>query len=144
MGRLPGIRHRNLGEYEIAYLFVDGIAERIRPGAEARAGAGRLVLYGIWRQSASASDGGFQGGSRDGERLLPGHARPRARRSAARRVRPGSRHHEGIETCFPRSEHQRCLAHRMRVTAGPSSRPAPPPPLRPSSRAIAAIPPPVW
>lgn len=33
-GTLPG--------YDIAYLFVDGIAERIRPLREARAGAGRL------------------------------------------------------------------------------------------------------
>ncbi|MER9452002.1 transposase, partial [Mesorhizobium sp. M0254] len=45
---------RDRGEYEIAYLFVDGIAERIRPGTEARAGAGRLGLYGIWRQGPAA------------------------------------------------------------------------------------------
>jgi hypothetical protein len=33
---------------------------------------GRLGFYGIWR--LSASEGGFQGGRRDGERLLPGQA----------------------------------------------------------------------
>lgn len=85
---------RDLGEYEIAYLFVDG-AERIRPVQKREPVLAAWGFYGIWRQSASASDGGFQGGRRDGERLLPGHARPRARRSAARRVRRGSRHHQG-------------------------------------------------
>ncbi|MER8930640.1 transposase [Mesorhizobium sp. M0859] len=43
-------------------------------------------------------------------------ARARARRSAACLQRR-SRRHQAIETCFPRSEHQRCLAHRMRNLA---------------------------
>ncbi|MDP6121406.1 MAG: hypothetical protein QF450_08405 [Rhodospirillales bacterium] len=32
MGGLPGVCDPGLGEYDIVYLFIDGIAERIRPG----------------------------------------------------------------------------------------------------------------
>jgi len=35
VGGLPGLRQaRDLSEYKITYLFVDGIAERLRPGAK--------------------------------------------------------------------------------------------------------------
>ena len=33
-GGLPAFAQRDLSEYEITYLFVDGIAERLRPGAK--------------------------------------------------------------------------------------------------------------
>jgi transposase-like protein len=32
VGGLPGVCDPGLGEYDIVYLFIDGIAERIRPG----------------------------------------------------------------------------------------------------------------
>ena len=32
VGGLPGVRDPGLGEYDIVYLFIDSIAERIRPG----------------------------------------------------------------------------------------------------------------
>ena len=92
---------RDLSEYEIVYLFVDGIAERLRPGQR------REPVMAAWGSArtgagAAAADGGLQGGRRDGEGLLPGHARPRARRSrcwssptarpaSSRRSRPASR-----------------------------------------------------
>src|SRR5512132_2049122 len=57
---------RDLSEYDITYLFVDGIAERLRPG----------------------------------QRRAPVLAVVKA-----------------LETCFPRSERPRCLAHRMRNLA---------------------------
>ncbi|MER8944173.1 transposase [Mesorhizobium sp. M0915] len=95
---------RDLGEYEIAYPVRRRHRRTQPPRAEARAGAGRLGIYRIRRQSASASDGGFPGGRRDGERLLPGHRGGRVRRSAAR-LRRCSRRDQAIETCFPRSEH---------------------------------------
>ena len=34
MGDYQAFAQRDLSEYEITYLFVDGIAERLRPGAK--------------------------------------------------------------------------------------------------------------
>ena len=86
---------RDLSEHAIVYLFVDGIAERLRPGQRREAVLaawgigedGRKVLLGV--------DGRLQGGRRDGARVLPGSARPRARRSAACRIRWRAGDHPG-------------------------------------------------
>jgi hypothetical protein len=73
---------RDLSEYDIAYLFVDGIgADPAR--AAARGGPGGLGLHGRGQEGSAASHGRLQGGCREGERVLPGHARPRLERSSA-------------------------------------------------------------
>src|SRR5215831_6411889 len=84
---------RDLSEFEVIYLFVDGIAERLLLGQprEAVLAAWGVLADGIrsfstWRQ-----------GARHGElpRVLPGHATARLARSAAghlrRRARPDPR-----------------------------------------------------
>ena len=92
---------RDLSEYEIVYLFVDGIAERIRPGQR------REPVMAAWGYTATGSrvllspDGRLQGGRRDGHGLLPGHARPRARRPAARRLRRRAGRHQGDRDLLP-------------------------------------------
>ena len=70
-----------------------------RPAA--RAGAGGLGPHRDRRQGAAAPDGRLQGGRRDGHRLLPGHARPRARRSAAGGLRRRAGHHQGDRDLLP-------------------------------------------
>ena len=69
---------RDLREYEITYLFVDGIAERLRPGAkrEPVLAAWGFTLEG--RRVLAAHDGGLQRRCRDGDRVFRGHdeARP--------------------------------------------------------------------
>ena len=69
---------RDLAEHRVVYLFVDGIAERLRAGLPREA---VLAAWGHrrgWAQGAAAPDGRLEGGHRDGPRVLPGHARPRA------------------------------------------------------------------
>ena len=109
---------RALSEYDIAYLFIDGIAERIRPWTEARAGAGGLRLRGDRRQGPVAPDGRLQGRRGDGERLLSGHAHGRGLGDPLLVVSDGAPGIiKAVETCFPRSARQRCLAHRLRNLA---------------------------
>jgi transposase-like protein len=64
---------RDLSEYEIVYLFIDGIAERLRPGAKREP---VLVAWGFTvggPLGAVASDGGIERRCRDGDRVLRGH-----------------------------------------------------------------------
>jgi putative transposase len=68
---------RDLGEYDIAYLFVDGIAERIRPGQKREPVLAAWGFTAAGGRVSAALDGGVEGRCRDGERLLPRHARPR-------------------------------------------------------------------
>lgn len=70
---------RDLSEHEIIYLFVDGIAERIRPGQRREPVMAAWGVHCHRRQGAAAPDGRFEGGRRDRLRVLLGHARPRAR-----------------------------------------------------------------
>ena len=86
---------RDLSEHAIAYLYVDGIAERLRPGQKREA---VLAAWGIgdrWAQGPGGVDGRFEGGRRDGSGLLPGPARTRPRRSLARRLRRRAGNHSG-------------------------------------------------
>ena len=116
--------YRDLGGNEVAYPFVDGIATgsvRTRSG-----GLCRRLGESRWKaRRFAAVDGGLQGGPRDRVgrspdmrgspeprfRLTPGHAPRRPERLAAGGGAPGIA--KAIETCFPRSVHQRCPAHRM-------------------------------
>ena len=86
------------------------------------------------RIPASMRTRGLQGGRRNGERILPGHARPRARRPAAGRLRRRARRHQGDRDLLP-TLRARALPGapprpRSPRTSGPSSRPASRPPTR--------------
>ena len=108
---------RDLSEYDIAYLFVDGIAKRIRPGQK------REPVLAAWGFTTAGAKvllhlmAGLQGGRRDGERLLSRHAPARLGDPLLVVSDGAAGIIKAIETCFPRSARQRCLAHRMRNLA---------------------------
>jgi len=108
---------RDLSEYDIAYLYVDGIAERIRPGQRREpvlaawgfTGEGKRVLLHLMagsKEDAETVSAFFQDmrGRGLGDPLL-----------VASDGAPGII--KAVESCFPRSARQRCLAHRMRNLA---------------------------
>jgi putative transposase len=108
---------RDLGEYDIVYMFVDGVAERIRPGGKREpvmaawgfTSAGAKVLLHLMagsKEDAETVTAFFQDmrGRGLGDPLLV------ASDGAAGIIK-------AIELCFPRSVRQRCLAHRMRNLA---------------------------
>jgi len=108
---------RDLSEYDIAYLFVDGIAERIRPGQR------REPILAAWGFTA---EGGkillhlMAGSKEDAETVSASFQDMRSRGLGdpllvASDGAPGII--KAIEGCFPRSARQRCLAHRMRNLA---------------------------
>jgi len=108
---------RDLSEYAIAYLFVDGIAERLRPGAKREP---VLAAWGFTAEGKKVLLSLMAGSKEDHETVSAFFQDMRARGlgdpllvvsdGAAGIVK-------AIETCFPRSERQRCLAHRMRNLA---------------------------
>ena len=110
-------KSRDLSEYDVAYLFIDGIAERIRPGQKREPVLaawgftfdGRKVLLHLMagsKEDAETVSAFFQDMRNRGlgDPLLV------ASDGAAGIIK-------GIEVCFPRSARQRCLAHRMRNLA---------------------------
>ena len=107
---------RDLSEHAVAYLFIDGIAERLRPGQRREA---VLAAWGIGEDGRKSLLGLMAGSKEDVEtaRAFSGPARQRAGRSAARGQRRAPEIIRAIEECFPRSARQRCLAHRMRNLA---------------------------
>lgn len=108
---------RDLSEYDIAYLFVDGIAERIRPGQR------REPVLAAWGFSATGKRVLLHlmaGSKEDGETVSAffQDMRSRGLGDPLLVVSDGaSGIIKAIEVCFPRSERQRCLAHRMRNLA---------------------------
>lgn len=108
---------RDLGEYEIAYLFIDGIAERIRPGQRREP---VLAAWGFTTSGGKVLLHLMAGSKEDAETVSAFFQDMRGRGlgdpllvvcdGAAGIIK-------AIETCFPRSERQRCLAHRMRNLA---------------------------
>ena len=108
---------RDLGEHEIVYLFVDGIAERIRPGQK------REPVMAAWGFTATGSRVLLHlmaGSKEDAETVSAFFQDMRARGLGDPLLvvsdgAPGVI--KAIETCFPRSARQRCLAHRMRNLA---------------------------
>ena len=100
---------RDPSEFELLYLSVDGIAERLHLGQPREAvlagwgmlADGKKVLLhlapGTKEDTASC-------------RILPGHAAARAQGSAAGRHRLI----RAPEECLPRTARQRCLAHKVR------------------------------
>jgi putative transposase len=108
---------RDLSEYDIAYLFVDGIAERIRPGQR------REPVLAAWGFSATGKRVLLHlmaGSKEDGETVTAFFEDMRSRGLGDPLLvvsdgAPGII--KAIEICFPRSERQRCLAHRLRNLA---------------------------
>jgi putative transposase len=107
---------RDLAEHDIVYLFVDGIAERLRPGQPREA---VLAAWGIARDGRKVLLHLMAGSREDRETVRTFFQDMRAR---ARRPAPGGdRRRSGIiraaDECFPRAARQRCLAHRVRNLA---------------------------
>lgn len=108
---------RDLSEYEIAYLFIDGIAERIRPGQKREP---VLAAWGFTTGGAKVLLHLMAGSKEDAETVSVFFQDMRNRGLGDPLLvvsdgAPGII--KAIETCFPRSERQRCLAHRLRNLA---------------------------
>lgn len=108
---------RDLSEYEIVYLFIDGIAERIRPGQRREP---VLAAWGFTTEGRKVLLHLMAGSKEDHETVSVFFQDMRARGLGDPLLvvsdgAPGII--KAIETCFPRSERQRCLAHRMRNLA---------------------------
>jgi transposase-like protein len=108
---------RDLGEYDIAYLFVDGIAERLRPGQRREA---VLVAWGFTVEGRKVLLHMMPGSKEDTETVSAFFQDMRNRGLgdpllATSDGAPGII--KAIEICLPRTARQRCLAHRLRNLA---------------------------
>jgi len=108
---------RDLSEHDIVYLFVDGIAERIRPGQRREP---VMAAWGFTVTGAKVLLSLMAGSKEDAETVTAFFQDMRARGLGDPLLvvsdgAPGII--KAIETCFPRSARQRCLAHRMRNLA---------------------------
>jgi putative transposase len=108
---------RDLAEHAVVYLFVDGIAERLRPGQRREA---VLAAWGIGEDGRKVLLGLMAGSKEDVETVRAFFQDLRARGLGDPPLvvsdgAPGII--RAIEECFPRSARQRCLAHRMRNLA---------------------------
>ena len=105
---------RDLSEYKIQYLFVDGVAERLRPGQRREA---VLCAWGIDVNGHKVLLHLSPGTKEDTEscREFFQDMKRRGLEDPLQVVTDGA---PGLiratEECFPRSHRQRCLAHRMR------------------------------
>jgi transposase-like protein len=108
---------RDLGEYEIAYLFVDGIAERLRPGGKREP---VLTAWGFTLEGRRVLLHLMAGSKEDAETVTAFFEDMKGRGLTDPLLvtsdgAPGII--KAIEVCFPRAARQRCLAHRMRNLA---------------------------
>jgi putative transposase len=108
---------RDLSEYEIIYLFVDGIAERLRPGAKREP---VLAAWGFTIEGRRVLMHMMAGSKEDAE-TVTAFFDDMKRRGLNDPLLVTSDGAAGIikaiEICFPRAGRQRCLAHRMRNLA---------------------------
>ena len=108
---------RDLSEHAVAYLFIDGIAERLRPGQRREA---VLAAWAIGEDGRKSLLGLMAGSKEDVEtvRAFFQDLRARGLGDPLLMVSDGAPGIiRAIEECFPRSARQRCLAHRMRNLA---------------------------
>jgi putative transposase len=110
-------KSRDLAEYDVAYLFIDGIAERIRPGQKREP---VLAAWGFTFDGRKVLLHLMAGSKEDAETVSAFFQDMRARGLGDPLLvvsdgAPGVI--KAIEVCFPRSTRQRCLAHRMRNLA---------------------------
>ena len=108
---------RDLSEYEITYLFVDGIAERLNAGAKREP---VLAAWGFTIEGRRVLLALMAGSKEDAETVLAFFEDMKARGLKDPLLvtsdgAPGII--KAIEVAFPRAERQRCLAHRMRNLA---------------------------
>jgi putative transposase len=109
---------RDLSEYEPAYLFVDGVAERLRPGQRREA---VLVAWCILTDGRKVLLHIMPGSREDTEscRALFQDMKARGLKDPLLVVTDGAPGLiRAVEECFVRSARQRCLAHRMRNLSG--------------------------
>jgi transposase-like protein len=108
---------RDLSEHEITYLFVDGIAERLRPGGK------REPVVASWGFTAEGRRVllHMMAGSKEDAETVTAFFEDMKRRGLTDPLLVISDGAPGIikaiEICFPRAARQRCLAHRMRNLA---------------------------
>jgi len=108
---------RDLSEYEIAYLFIDGIAERLRSGGK------REPVLAAWGFTAEGHRVllHLMAGSKEDTETVTAFFEDMKRRGLNDPLLVTSDGAPGIikaiEVCFPRAARQRCLAHRMRNLA---------------------------
>lgn len=105
---------RDLSEHEIRYLFLDGVAERLRPGLGREA---VLCAWGIDAEGKKILLALAPGTKEDTEscRAFIEDMRRRGLGDPLLVVTDGAPGLiRAVEECFPRSYRQRCLAHRMR------------------------------
>ena len=108
---------RDLSEYDIAYLFIDGVAERIRPGQR------REPVMAAWGFSHSGPRVllSMMAGSKEDTETVSAFFQDMRARGLGDPLLITSDGAPGIikaiEICFPKSARQRCLAHRMRNLA---------------------------
>ncbi len=108
---------RALAEHRIVYLYIDGIAERLRAGQPREA---VLAAWGIGEDGRKVLLHLMAGSKEDTETVRAFFQDMRARGLGDPLLvvsdgAPGII--RAIEECFPRSARQRCLAHRMRNLA---------------------------
>ena len=108
---------RDLAEHRIVYLYIDGIAERLRAGQPREA---VLAAWGIGEDGRKVLLHLMAGSKEDTETVRAFFQDMRARGLGDPLLvvsdgAPGII--RAIEECFPRSARQRCLAHRMRNLA---------------------------
>ena len=108
---------RDLAEHRIVYLFVDGIAERLRAGQPREA---VMAAWGIGEDGRKVLLHLMAGSKEDTETVRAFFQDMRARGLGDPLLvvsdgAPGII--RAIEECCPRSARQRCLAHRMRNLA---------------------------
>ena len=108
---------RDLSEYAITYLFIDGIAERLRPGAK------REPVLAAWGFTVEGRRVllHMMAGSKEDSETVTAFFEDMKRRGLNDPLLVTSDGAPGIikaiEICFPRAARQRCLAHRMRNLA---------------------------
>jgi putative transposase len=108
---------RDLSEYDIAYLFVDGIAERLRPSAK------REPVLAVWGYTVEGRRVllHLMAGSKEDAETVTAFFEDMKMRGLVDPLLVTSDGAPGIikaiEVCFPRATRQRCLAHRMRNLA---------------------------
>jgi transposase-like protein len=112
-----GFSQRDLAEHRVVYLYIDGIAERLRAGQPREA---VLAAWGIGEDGRKVLLHLMAGSKEDTETVRAFFQDMRARGLGDPLLvvsdgAPGII--RAIEECFPRSARQRCLAHRMRNLA---------------------------
>lgn len=108
---------RDLSEHQILYLFVDGIAERLRPGQP------REAVLGAWGFDIDGHKHllHLAPGTKEDTESCKGFFQDMKRRGLADPLFVNTDGAPGliraVEECFPRSVRGRCLAHKMRNLA---------------------------